>query len=98
MTGASSTAKAAQAVEATTPILTVSDGIATIRINRPAVANRLEPADLAALLKYFAQIEADPSVRVLVLTGSGRLPSRPKAPFWTRCEATGPRFTEISCP
>jgi enoyl-CoA hydratase len=73
MTGAGSTASAAKAVEATTPILTVSDGIATIRINRPAVANRLEPADLAALLKYFAQIEADPSVRVLVLTGTGRI-------------------------
>lgn len=73
MTGASSTADAVRAVEATTPILTVSDGVATIRINRPAVANRLEPADLAALTRYFAQIEADPSVRVLVLTGTGRI-------------------------
>jgi len=73
MTGASSAAKPAQTAEATLPILSIDDGVATIRLNRPAVANRLEPPDLAALSGYFARIENDPAVRVLVLTGTGRV-------------------------
>jgi enoyl-CoA hydratase/carnithine racemase len=73
MTGASSAAKPAQTAEATLPILSIDDGVATIRLNRPAVANRLEPPDLAALSGYFARVENDPAVRVLVLTGTGRV-------------------------
>ncbi|MFL1462006.1 enoyl-CoA hydratase/isomerase family protein [Roseococcus sp. DSY-14] len=58
--------------EATTPILTVEGPRATIRLNRPRVHNRIEPADLRALMEHFAAVEADPAVRVLVLTGTGR--------------------------
>lgn len=58
--------------EATTPVLTIAGGVATIRFNRPRVHNRIEPADLAALLGHFAAVEADPSVRVAVLTGTGK--------------------------
>lgn len=53
---------------ATPPLLHVADGIATIRLNRPAQRNRLEDGDLHALLDHFARIEADPHVQVLVLT------------------------------
>ena len=45
---------------------------ATIRLNRPKHLNRLQPDDLDALLKLFDRIEADPAIRVLVLTGTGR--------------------------
>jgi enoyl-CoA hydratase len=58
--------------DATTPLLTVDGGRATIRLNRPRHLNRLQPDDLEALLKLFDRIEADPALRVLVLTGTGR--------------------------
>ena len=44
----------------------------SIRLNRPKHLNRLQPDDLDALLKLFDRIEADPAIRVLVLTGTGR--------------------------
>ena len=34
--------------------------------------NRLQPDDLDVLMKLFDRIEADPAIRVLVLTGTGR--------------------------
>ncbi|MBB1091694.1 enoyl-CoA hydratase/isomerase family protein [Rhodopseudomonas palustris] len=55
-----------------TPVLTIEGPRATIRLNRPEHLNRLQPDDLEALLEHFAQIESDASVRVLVLTGTGR--------------------------
>src|SRR5580704_19580904 len=57
---------------ATTPILDIEGSRATIRLNRPRHLNRLQPEDLDALLKLFERIEADPAIRVLVLTGTGR--------------------------
>src|SRR5262249_28620520 len=54
------------------PILIQGDGRALVRLNRPREHNRLEPADLAALSGIFEQIEADPRIRVLVLTGTGQ--------------------------
>jgi enoyl-CoA hydratase/carnithine racemase len=63
---------AKDAADATTPVLTVDGGRATIRLNRPRHLNRLQPDDLEALLKLFDRIEADPAIRVLVLTGTGR--------------------------
>jgi len=60
------------AVDATTPLLTIDGGRATIRLNRPRHLNRLQPDDLEALLKLFDQIDASPAIRVLVLTGTGR--------------------------
>ena len=56
----------------TTPILTVTDGRALVRLNRPAEHNRIEPADLAALMEIFDQVDRDPAIRVLVLTGTGK--------------------------
>jgi enoyl-CoA hydratase/carnithine racemase len=57
---------------ATTPVITITEGRATIRLNRPRHHNRIEPDDLAVLRESFTRIERDPSVRVLVLTGTGR--------------------------
>ena len=57
---------------ASTPVLELDGARATIRLNRPRHLNRLQPDDLDALLKLFDRIEADPAVRVLVLTGTGR--------------------------
>lgn len=57
---------------ASTPVLSIDGARATIRLNRPKHLNRLQPEDLEALLKLFDRIEADPALRVVVLTGSGR--------------------------
>ncbi len=54
------------------PVLDINGARATIRLNRPKHLNRLQPEDLDALLKLFNRIEADPALRVLVLTGTGR--------------------------
>jgi CheY-like chemotaxis protein len=52
------------------PVLQVEGSVATITLNRPAQRNKLENGDLQALLAHMAQIEADPAVRVLVLTAN----------------------------
>jgi enoyl-CoA hydratase len=57
---------------ASTPVLDIDGTRATVRLNRPRHLNRLQPDDLDALLKLFDRIEADPAIRVLVLTGTGR--------------------------
>jgi len=58
--------------ESTAPIVTIKDGRATIRLNRPREHNRIEPDDLAVLRETFTRIDGDPRVRVLVLTGTGK--------------------------
>ena len=58
--------------ESTAPIVTIKDGRATIRLNRPREHNRIEPDDLAVLRETFTRIDEDPRVRVLVLTGTGK--------------------------
>ena len=59
-------------LESTPPILTIDGGRATIRLNRPKAMNRIEPDDLFVLMETFDRLEGDPTVRVLVLTGTGR--------------------------
>ena len=55
------------------PLLALgADGRATVTLNRPQHLNRLHREDLLALQDHLARIAADPGVRVLVLTGSGR--------------------------
>lgn len=49
------------------PSLHITDGIAQVTLNRPAMRNRLENADLGVLLQHFEQVNLDASVRVLVL-------------------------------
>src|SRR6266478_266914 len=57
---------------ASPPVLEQDGARATIRLNRPKHLNRLEAEDLDVLLDLFDRIEADPAIRVLVLTGTGR--------------------------
>src|SRR3954451_2896017 len=57
---------------ASTPVFSLDGARATIRLNRPKHLNRLQPEDLEALQKLFGLVEADPAIRVLVLTGTGR--------------------------
>ena len=57
---------------ASAPLLDIDGPRATIRLNRPRHLNRLQADDLAALVRLLDQIEADPAIRVLVLTGTGR--------------------------
>src|SRR5207302_825531 len=57
---------------ASAPLLDISGARATIRLNRPRHHNRLEADDLGVLVRLFDQVEADPTLRVLVLTGTGR--------------------------
>jgi enoyl-CoA hydratase len=57
---------------ASAPVLEIDGARATIRLNRPRHLNRLQASDLDALLALFDRIEADPEIRVLVVTGSGR--------------------------
>jgi enoyl-CoA hydratase/carnithine racemase len=57
----------------TTPLLSY-DGLggATITLNRPRHLNRLHREDLLALQAHIATLAADDTLRVVVLTGTGR--------------------------
>ncbi len=56
----------------TDPILTESaDGVAVVTINRPKVMNALDIPTILALEAAWAKIEADPDVRVIIITGAG---------------------------
>lgn len=56
-----------------TPRLEVAaDGVATITLARPRHLNRLHREDLHALQAHFGRLAAEPTARVLVLTGEGR--------------------------
>src|SRR5579863_4982128 len=57
---------------ASPPVLELNGARATIRLNRPKHLNRLQADDLDVLLSLFDRIEADPAIRVLILTGTGR--------------------------
>ncbi len=63
---------AAAPTAAGTPLLSLQNGRATITLNRPAQHNRLHVEDLLALQRHFQTLAADATVKLLVLTGSGR--------------------------
>lgn len=55
------------------PVLSVvTDGVATLTLNRPEAMNALDVATKVALLEALRNAKADPQVRCVVLTGSGR--------------------------
>lgn len=56
----------------THPRLTTAGPVARIVLDRPERHNALEAADLLRFREQLAEIEADESVRVLVVTGSGQ--------------------------
>lgn len=49
----------------------LADGVARITIDRPGSMNAIDPASDAELNRIWTEIEADDSVRVVVLTGAG---------------------------
>ncbi|MGQ0501864.1 MAG: enoyl-CoA hydratase/isomerase family protein [Panacagrimonas sp.] len=51
-------------------LYSVADGIATVTLNRPERRNSLSPALTRLLLEAWQRIEADPEVRVAVLTST----------------------------
>ena len=59
-------------VPSTPPVLTLTEGRALVRLNRPREHNRLEPDDLVALREIFDRIDKDTSIRALVITGTGK--------------------------
>ncbi len=54
------------------PTLTVAGHRATIRLNRPGVHNRIEPVDIVELMRLLDVVDADRTVRVLILTATGK--------------------------
>jgi 2-(1,2-epoxy-1,2-dihydrophenyl)acetyl-CoA isomerase len=53
-------------------LLDVTDGVATITLNRPDAMNSLDVATKEALLEALRSVADDPAARCVVLTGSGR--------------------------
>lgn len=51
--------------------IAIDQGVAWMTMNRPEVGNSLSPGMLRALEAGWTRLEADPEVRVIVLTGAG---------------------------
>src|SRR5947209_7571267 len=51
--------------------VTVTDGIADVRLNRPEKRNALDTAMFAGLIRAGEQVASEPGVRVVVLSGEG---------------------------
>jgi enoyl-CoA hydratase/carnithine racemase len=58
-------------MDGTTLKLERQDGVATLILDRPGALNALDPATLRALRAALRELDADPGVRALVLTGAG---------------------------
>jgi len=63
---------AANSTEHTTPALSVTGRIATIRLRNSAYANRLSPTDLALIAEHLATVNANPDVLVLKFVADGK--------------------------
>ncbi len=51
---------------------TAADGVATVRLDRPALHNAFDEGLIVALSDTLRQVAADPAVRVVVLAASGK--------------------------
>lgn len=58
--------------EPTTLAVEVTDGVAQLRLDRPAAANAMNRAMWFELRDTVRALDADPSVRVVVISGNGR--------------------------
>ena len=56
---------------ASSPRLDIAGSVATLLFCRPEAHNRIDPEDLAVLMRHFERVLAEPGVRVLVVSGSG---------------------------
>ncbi|NER13121.1 enoyl-CoA hydratase [Leptobacterium flavescens] len=52
-------------------LISTSANIATLTINRPSKLNALNRATIAELHQAFGQLDKDPEVKVIIITGSG---------------------------
>ena len=52
-------------------LLEVSEGVATVTLNRPEALNALSDDMVAALVEVMTRVEADPAARCVVLRGAG---------------------------
>jgi len=64
--------EASETAGASTVLLEVSDGVATITMNRPDALNALTIPMKRELLSAFRSLERDRAVRAVLLTGAGR--------------------------
>jgi enoyl-CoA hydratase/carnithine racemase len=53
-------------------VVTVEDGVADVRLNRPEKMNALDPAMFSAIAEAGEALKTDSSVRAVVLSGEGR--------------------------
>src|ERR1700736_3252282 len=58
--------------QSTMPVVSLTDGRAVVRLNRPREHNRLEPPGRGVLRDTFGPVDADSTIRVLILTGTGK--------------------------
>jgi len=58
--------------EAERVTVSVTGGVADVRLNRPEKRNALDPAMFRGLVEAAARVAADPSVRAVVLSGEGK--------------------------
>lgn len=73
MSSATPAASTADSTHPDTPVVLERDGaVATVRLNRPDAMNALDLATKVALRDTLAAVGADPEVRCVVLTGTGR--------------------------
>jgi enoyl-CoA hydratase/carnithine racemase len=94
-------------------LLDIDGAVARLTLNRPSAMNALNLAMLAGLEQHVPRLAADPDVRVVVLTGSGRafctgadlkeaLASEPRAPgepdFLARAAAVLRQLRELPKP
>lgn len=61
------------------PDLRCADHVATITLRRPSRRNRLSDDDLRTLLRHFAAVDSDPSIRVVIL--AARTEGQPRPVF-----------------
>jgi enoyl-CoA hydratase/carnithine racemase len=54
------------------PTLHLDGHRATIRLNRPKMHNRIEPADITVLMRLLDEIDGDEAVRVVVFAATGK--------------------------
>ena len=52
--------------------ISVSDGVADVRLNRPEKMNALDPAMFSGLIEAGREVAENPAVRAVVLSGNGR--------------------------
>ena len=73
-------------------LFTLTDGVATLRLNRPDVFNSINKPVAMALQQQLRECQADASVRAVVLTGTGRAFCAGQ----DLAEITGPNAPDVS--